>query len=375
MASFFFIFILPHYGIHVSGEYAGVWRGVFGNKNNFGGAMILSVTIFLICPTYTEFERLSAYFLSLMALFAAIMSESKSALVVLIGMLAVMLCVRIINGKGIKTISRTAMLLMFGIGTAVLMTKYTSDILIWIGKDDTLTGRTDTWNIAWDRALDRPVLGYGYRAFWTDKNPARRGPTESWRDEIGHAHNTYLDLLLELGFFGCTVFALLLGTLCVRLIARCMKIGDCINIWLFVILFYILARGVVEVTILQQADITWVLFSYMYVYLAIYRWQLPLKARPDASKACDGVPVRTRLGVSLPHLPAGIDTKPDERDAGLSGEHCEATEPHSRGYFARVRSTQSPSMRRKASDPGVPSTGCGCEVPRLSRTGAQAGDG
>lgn len=47
---------------------------------------------------------------------------------------------------------------------------YWDDIVINIlgalGKDASLTGRTDVWEFVIDRIKDRPILGYGFGTFW-----------------------------------------------------------------------------------------------------------------------------------------------------------------------------------------------------------------
>jgi len=49
--------------------------------------------------------------------------------------------------------------------------------------------------------LQKPLLGYGFGGFWTD---AMRSLTSS------HAHNGYLDVVLNLGFFGLLLFSIFL---------------------------------------------------------------------------------------------------------------------------------------------------------------------
>ena len=63
-----------------------------------------------------------------------------------------------------------------------------------LGRDDTLTGRTDTWAELVPVVMSRPLLGCGFGSFWTT---ARRDFYE-----MSHGHNGYLDVLLELGFVG-----------------------------------------------------------------------------------------------------------------------------------------------------------------------------
>ena len=62
-----------------------------------------------------------------------------------------------------------------------------------LGRDDTLTGRTDTWAQLVPVVMSQPLFGCGFGSFWTT---ARRDFYE-----MSHGHNGYLDVLLELGLW------------------------------------------------------------------------------------------------------------------------------------------------------------------------------
>ena len=73
-----------------------------------------------------------------------------------------------------------------------------------------LTGRTPLWGICMTYLWDRPVLGYGYGAFWTDETIARISASQHWL--IGESHNAYLEIALQLGLIGAMMYVwLLLG--------------------------------------------------------------------------------------------------------------------------------------------------------------------
>lgn len=74
------------------------------------------------------------------------------------------------------------------------------DISGLVGREETLTGRADIWKVLVPYAMSSPLLGHGFGGFWTD---AIRSITSS------HAHNGYLDILLETGFLGLMLFSIL----------------------------------------------------------------------------------------------------------------------------------------------------------------------
>jgi len=67
------------------------------------------------------------------------------------------------------------------------------------GRNETLTGRTDTWAELVPVVKERPILGVGFGSFWT---AARR---EFY--QMSHGHNGYLDVLLDLGAVGLILWA------------------------------------------------------------------------------------------------------------------------------------------------------------------------
>jgi O-antigen ligase len=66
-----------------------------------------------------------------------------------------------------------------------------------MGRDPTLTGRTDIWNVVLSLHTD-PLFGTGYESFWL-------GPRlqQIWQHgRINEAHNGYLEVYLNLGLIG-----------------------------------------------------------------------------------------------------------------------------------------------------------------------------
>ncbi|PRD42547.1 exopolysaccharide biosynthesis protein [Phyllobacterium phragmitis] len=86
-------------------------------------------------------------------------------------------------------------------------------ILGAFGKDTTLTGRTYLWDQGLRAAQESPLIGVGYYAYWV------QGFSEAERlwDEfyIGsrsgfHFHNTYIEVLVELGYVGLVLISLVM---------------------------------------------------------------------------------------------------------------------------------------------------------------------
>jgi exopolysaccharide production protein ExoQ len=78
-----------------------------------------------------------------------------------------------------------------------------------MGRDPTLTGRTELW----DRVLGlttNPFFGTGFESFWLGKRLERLWSIYWWHPN--EAHNGYLEVFLNLGWTGAALFAILLVT-------------------------------------------------------------------------------------------------------------------------------------------------------------------
>ena len=266
-ASIAMVVVMPNYGTHQFGEYAGLWRGMFANKNQLGAASAMGTILLILCPKYSLNERILGWLFLALGLLLLVMSESRTAWVAMAAVALIVVPVRWISGRGLKTKFQAMIFAVLTIATAAGIIQFSGQILTFMGKDATLTGRTGVWEVAVERAMERPMLGYGFRAYWTPENKRRLKPTEDWSDGIGHAHNTYIDLLVELGFLGVISFFFILCMLTLRIVRRLASKNDVLNLWAVACIVFILVRGFAESTILQHSDIHWIYFVYFFMLL------------------------------------------------------------------------------------------------------------
>jgi exopolysaccharide production protein ExoQ len=102
--------------------------------------------------------------------------------------------------------SFTAAVMAIASGSTII-----EDSMTLFDKDPTLTGRTYLWQRAADFIADKPVLGTGFNAFWVESNPDAvglwhfGGLTDPWGFNF---HNTLVELLVNVGWIGFFVFAI-----------------------------------------------------------------------------------------------------------------------------------------------------------------------
>jgi exopolysaccharide production protein ExoQ len=103
-----------------------------------------------------------------------------------------------------------------------------------VGRDSTLTGRTEIWHQALSLATN-PLFGAGYESFWLGSRLERMWAINWWHPI--QAHNGYLEIYLDLGLVGVIILAFLLFWGCrsvVKTFRRNPEIGS-LKIALFVI--------------------------------------------------------------------------------------------------------------------------------------------
>lgn len=213
-----FIVALATLASHVlgigEGVYERAWRGFFSHKNIMGGSMAILILTALCLFLAGRWRRISLAGAAL-GFFLLAKSQSAAALMTLAASLV------FIPFAYVYFHSRMATLLMSGaaiIAAAVggaalygLMIAFGLDpidaILSAVGKDRTLTGRTLLWDLAADSYEANPMLGVGFKAYWTNV-PAEMRDLLMTVGGVFHFHNNYLDAAVAFGFIGPILLAL-----------------------------------------------------------------------------------------------------------------------------------------------------------------------
>jgi len=84
--------------------------------------------------------------------------------------------------------------------------RFQSVIISLFGKADYFNGRSALWHYSWTGFLDRPVIGWGWRAAWSTPEFLKR---DLWWTTTGAtwSHNGFLEVLLGGGLIGGLLFA------------------------------------------------------------------------------------------------------------------------------------------------------------------------
>ncbi|MBW4560913.1 MAG: O-antigen ligase family protein [Mojavia pulchra JT2-VF2] len=260
LLSFLFAVGLPKYGI-MGGIHAGAWRGIYNHKNVLGKMMVISTTIFILNSISATKNRLILYLGLSLSIILILLSRSSSAMINSIMIIALFLISHTWRWRYEVLVPTFITIITLISSIYIWLIDNSEAIFAAVGKDATLTGRTDLWNLVWDMIWKRPWLGYGYGAFWF-------GGESSVSSELWNAagwippnsHNGLLDLWLNVGLFGVIIFALsFCKTLTKAFIwLRYSKTSE--GFWPLIFIVYMIQSNLTESALMLQNDIFWVLY-------------------------------------------------------------------------------------------------------------------
>jgi exopolysaccharide production protein ExoQ len=212
VASIVFALALPQYGLDQMGGHAAAWKGIFSAKNYLGNLALFFLTVAVSYRARTRFLRSVRVSQILFCLTAIAFSRAATAYMLTAIYLAYLVFVRSLHRFRKKDYFVVSFLLLVAFSAAAAV------IVVWpaflftlLGKDVTLTGRTGIWSAVLDSISKRPLLGYGYQAFWLglEGESYRVILAVSW--VLAQAQNGFLDVALEMGIAGLTIVLLVFG--------------------------------------------------------------------------------------------------------------------------------------------------------------------
>lgn len=257
--SFMFGVALPKYGV-MGGIHAGKWRGIYNHKNVLGKVMVLSVLNFLLLAIDSQTKRWLLWGGVSLSVLLLLLSTSKTSLLNLIILLAAFGIFRTFRWRYHLMIPALIALTTVGVALRVWLTLSAEALLGAIGKDPTLTGRTDLWPLVLKAIWQRPWLGYGFGGFWDglDGESSAVWYASGWTPP--NSHNGVLDLWVQLGILGVAIFAIGFLASIVRGVVwvRLSKTSE--GFWPVIYLTYLVLANLAESSLMIQNDLFWVLY-------------------------------------------------------------------------------------------------------------------
>ena len=194
----------------------GDFRGIFSQKNVLGQVMAAGVLAALYCARIRDRRRFRYICVIALCTIVAFMSKSATSVLTIFLFFALDLLGGLyLRGGSIRILSLSLAIGSLLIGIFLFALFGTDFIFSLFGKDPTLTGRTLFWPYVIENISERPVLGWGFSAFWSPVNPIALQIDEAIKGDnwftftIPNAHNGILEFLLDIGFLGTSFFVFL----------------------------------------------------------------------------------------------------------------------------------------------------------------------
>ncbi|HVY88032.1 MAG TPA: O-antigen ligase family protein [Hyphomonadaceae bacterium] len=186
----------------------GAWSGGWWEKNQLGGHAARASFLFAFLAWRDAAFRKAWGLGFLISVALAVLSKSATSLLgVGLGVGVLGAAWWMLRGRVWSLALVWGGVTMLGLGVIVAMVK-PEILLSVIGKDPTLTGRTDIWDQLFQAISRKPVLGYGYLAFWGPESEPRYWLQQAVEWLAPNGHNGWIDLAISLGFVGFAIYAL-----------------------------------------------------------------------------------------------------------------------------------------------------------------------
>ncbi|NER50668.1 MAG: O-antigen ligase family protein [Symploca sp. SIO1A3] len=243
-----------------AGANAGAWRGPFVQKNVLARIMVMGAIVFLLLALDSRRKRYLFWGGFGLCILMILLTGSKTALLLFLFVVILLPLYKALRWRDTILVPLIITLLLVAGSIAVLIVGNWENILVGLGRDPTLSGRTDLWELAIELISKRPWLGYGYQGFWIEDGVAEIiWKAEGYRPP--HAHNGFVNITLDLGLVGLFLFLLIIAVTYLRAIAWLRLGKTTIELWpIFYVTFFFMYNHS-ENTIIAHNSLFWALLS------------------------------------------------------------------------------------------------------------------
>jgi exopolysaccharide production protein ExoQ len=199
------VLFFPQFGLTYSARDLGAWHGVFTDRTSAGKCLV-----FLLSPAIIFRRRQFGYrhivyiALVLLMIFMAHSATGRVLSCVYVALMAVISLLSRFGRRsslliGVAFLTAAALIIYFGLAYLPLMFE-------GLGRNATLSGRTEIWALVLRSIAKRPLLGYGFYAFWQGLKGESANAIVATHWVFGYAHNGILEICLQVGLVGVAIF-------------------------------------------------------------------------------------------------------------------------------------------------------------------------
>lgn len=186
-------------------------QGIMGSGNLLGPVALLAIIVFAIRFTAGVPRRTLLGVWIAVSAYLCYRAGSATTFAAAVGVVVVLTTVLLIR-RTRKPGQRTPLYIGYaaiGIGGALAVWLGRDAIFAALGRSSDLTGRESIWAAVLERANERPIIGWGFSSPWVPWDPSFDGWIIDHGETVMQAHNTWIDLYLQLGLVGVFLFATL----------------------------------------------------------------------------------------------------------------------------------------------------------------------
>lgn len=258
IGSFIFSLGVPSLGVEQF-EHAGAWKGLWFQKNALGGHMARASFLFAFLLIVDRHLRGMWSVGLVMSIALVLLSTSATALLgMMVGFLTLMTGL-IMRRGAIQSLTVFWLAVTLGSVFAIVFATNPDAIFGLLGRDATLTGRTDIWEALFDVIEQRPNRGFGYGAFWSEGSLQALYVREITQWEVPTAHNGWLETWLGIGLIGLVIFSLSFVFTTIR--AAITAFSDWYGFFALGYILQFIVFSLSESNILQQNSIDWLTYA------------------------------------------------------------------------------------------------------------------
>jgi exopolysaccharide production protein ExoQ len=200
---------VPSVGLVDESYQTGALKGLFGHRNLLAFMALVSLATFV--ALWRDRSRRATLFDVILASGCLLAAQSQTVLVAAAGSGLVALAVRWVRRFSGFSRALIGSASIAAILTLVYLAIFSfAEVVSGLGRDSTLTGRTDVWPAVVEQIGERPLLGLGWNGAWRDGLPDTQRMWRAAGFKMYHSHDGYLDMMLQLGLVGLAVLVLAL---------------------------------------------------------------------------------------------------------------------------------------------------------------------
>jgi len=244
------------------------WQGVMEHPNRLGSIMAVSMALWAMHATVDKKQRWVSIGIVFWLFYIINNTNSSTSKILFFALFFLVFLVRYLKNFSFRVVFPILIIYMLlAAGVTLWITQnYEFFIVDILGKDLTLTGRTELWGRLNHSIAEYPWLGYGFKGFWLRGLGILEDPAGNIINANGFkpnsAHSGFYDVVLELGLVGLVLFFL---SFFLNLIRSTLNMRDSKQLESVLPILIMTYMAIANLTVSNLVSIHFIWFSYVII--------------------------------------------------------------------------------------------------------------